>query len=96
MIVSDQIHDDKLSTSEFFLGGTGREALEKFLFRSIPKTARAFDRPPQGDERKRVPSERSEPGKTPSRRRGQAPQATVRLSERSERKKNLSVEPLSR
>ena len=82
----------------FFLGGTGREALEKFLFWSIPKTARAFDRPPQGDGRKRVPSERSEPGKTPSRRRGQAPQATVRLSERSElkKKKNLSVEPLSR
>ena len=36
MIVSDQIHDDKLSTSEFFLGGTGREALEKFWFWSIP------------------------------------------------------------
>jgi len=71
------------------MGGGSREASEKFWFRSILKTARAFVRPPQGGGRKRVPACVSTAGKTPSRRRGQAPQATVRLSERSERKKNF-------
>jgi hypothetical protein len=97
--VSDQIDSDKLSTLKTFLGGTGREARQKFWFRSILKTARAFVRPPQGGGRKRVPTCVSTAGKTPSRRRGQAPQATVRPSERSERKKILSFElfkPMSR